>query len=137
MRLPFYIGDIFSGKLRLDEDIIPILSLIEKISPDVIIVAMDPEASGPDTHSRVFQAIAEAPWIVSKKIQKRRYFIEMCGTDFIQRIMAEQYAMLNTCPGREFFYLSGIPRLRATRRPVFLQEMEPEKFFSEQNILNN
>ncbi len=38
----------------------PILNLFEKIRPDIITVAMDPEASGPDTHYKVLQAVASA-----------------------------------------------------------------------------
>ncbi|MCM8764218.1 MAG: glucosamine-6-phosphate deaminase, partial [Candidatus Omnitrophica bacterium] len=55
--------------------------------------------------------------------------------DLAQKIMAEQYAMMKTCLGREFFYSSEIPRLRATRGLVFLREMEPEEFFAEARYL--
>ncbi|HOK79442.1 MAG TPA: glucosamine-6-phosphate deaminase [bacterium] len=67
LRLPFYTGDIFTRKPQLNEDIVPVLSLIEKVRPDIITVAMDPEASGPDTHYKVFQAIAEALALYLKK----------------------------------------------------------------------
>lgn len=70
MRLPFYTGDIFTKQPQLKEDIIPILNLIEKINPDIITVAMDPEASGPDTHYKVFQAIARAVELYLKKNPK-------------------------------------------------------------------
>ncbi|MCM8764217.1 MAG: glucosamine-6-phosphate deaminase, partial [Candidatus Omnitrophica bacterium] len=72
MRLPFYTGDIFTGKPQLNQDIIPILNLIEKINPDVITAAMDPEASGPDTHYKVLQAIAEALGLYLKKNPRKK-----------------------------------------------------------------
>ncbi|MCM8815072.1 MAG: glucosamine-6-phosphate deaminase [Candidatus Omnitrophica bacterium] len=185
MRLPFYTGDIFTKKPQLNQDIMPMLNLIEKINPDVITVAMDPEASGPDTHYKVLQAIAEAIGLYLKKnpgkkirvwgyrnvwyrfhpaeadiivpvsmnsfaimrsafnicfgSQKSASFpsYEYDGPfcDLAQKIMAEQYAMMKTCLGREFFYSSEIPRLRATRGLVFLREMEPEEFFAEARYL--
>ncbi|MCX7706240.1 MAG: glucosamine-6-phosphate deaminase, partial [bacterium] len=53
MRLPFYTGDIFTRQPELKEDIMPILNLLKKVKPDIVSVAMDPEASGPDTHYKV------------------------------------------------------------------------------------
>jgi glucosamine-6-phosphate deaminase len=38
----------------------PILRLLEQIKPTIITVALDPEASGPDTHYKVLQATAGA-----------------------------------------------------------------------------
>ncbi len=51
--------------------------------------------------------------------------------DLTQKIMVEQYALLKICLGRNFFYSSNIPRLRATRGIVFLKEMSPEEFFEQ------
>ncbi|MGB9642055.1 MAG: glucosamine-6-phosphate deaminase [Candidatus Ratteibacteria bacterium] len=181
LRLPFYTGDIFTRKPQLKEDIVPVLSLIEKVKPDIITVAMDPEASGPDTHYKVFQAIAEALALYLKKypdrsvrvwgyrniwyrfhpaeadiivpvsmnsfaIMKSAFHIcfgsqtsasfpsyEYDGPfcDLAQRIMAQQYAALKICLGRDFFYSNEIPRLRATRGLVFLRDMSPDEFFAE------
>jgi len=38
----------------------PILKLLRQVQPDVVSVALDPEASGPDTHYKVLQAATAA-----------------------------------------------------------------------------
>jgi len=181
MRLPFYTGDIFTRKPQLQEDIKPVFSLIEKISPDVITVAMDPEASGPDTHYKVLQAIAAALKLYLEKHPEKKvrvwgyrnvwyrfhpseadiivpvsmnsfaiiksafnicfgsqrsasfpsYEYDGPFCDLAQKIMADQYAMLKICLGREFFYSNPVPRIRATRGLTFLRDMDPEEFFAE------
>ncbi|MGD8780248.1 MAG: glucosamine-6-phosphate deaminase [Ignavibacteria bacterium] len=60
LRLGFYQGDIFTETPKITRDVLPVLSLFEKIKPTVIGVALDPESSGPDTHYKVMQVIAEA-----------------------------------------------------------------------------
>jgi len=60
LRLGFYQGDIFSEEPDVHRDVLPVFELIKKIKPNVISVAFDPEGSGPDTHYKVLQAIAEA-----------------------------------------------------------------------------
>jgi glucosamine-6-phosphate deaminase len=60
LRLGFYKGDIFTDEPEFDRDVKPILKLLKKIRPDIVIVAFDPEGSGPDTHYKVMQAISEA-----------------------------------------------------------------------------
>lgn len=60
LRLSFYTGDIFTAEPTMDEDVPPIVDELRRISPDVMTVAFDPEASGPDTHYKVMQALAEA-----------------------------------------------------------------------------
>lgn len=60
VRLGFYTGDIFTSEPTMDEDVMPIVNELERIDPDVVTVAFDPEASGPDTHYKVMQATAEA-----------------------------------------------------------------------------
>jgi glucosamine-6-phosphate deaminase len=60
MRLGFYTGDIFTPQPEMDRDILPVVELLEKTNPDVVTVAMDPEASGPDTHYKVLQGVAQA-----------------------------------------------------------------------------
>jgi len=60
LRLGFYTGDIFVPEPTVDRDVAPILDLMEKVRPDVISCALDPEASGPDTHYKVLQTISEA-----------------------------------------------------------------------------
>jgi glucosamine-6-phosphate deaminase len=58
--LGFYTGDIFTPQPSFERDIVPIIELFERTKPDIITVAMDPEASGPDTHYKVLQGVAEA-----------------------------------------------------------------------------
>ncbi|HOJ39527.1 MAG TPA: glucosamine-6-phosphate deaminase, partial [bacterium] len=52
-------------------------------------------------------------------------------SELAQKIMVEQYAMIKTCLGRDFFYSNPVARLRATRGLVFLRAMTPEEFFQE------
>ena len=40
-------------------DVLPVLELLDQVEPDVVSVALDPEASGPD-HYKVLQAVTEA-----------------------------------------------------------------------------
>ena len=44
----------------LEADVLPVVRLLEEVRPDVVSVALDPEASGPDTHYKVLQAVTEA-----------------------------------------------------------------------------
>ena len=60
LRLGFYKGDTFTESPETNRDVIPILEQLRTIQPDIISVAFDPEGSGPDTHYKVLQAIAEA-----------------------------------------------------------------------------
>jgi glucosamine-6-phosphate deaminase len=60
LRLGFYTGDIFTPQPQHQRDVQPILNMLKKIKPTVISLAFDPEGSGPDTHYKVLQAIAEA-----------------------------------------------------------------------------
>jgi len=60
LRLGFYKGDIFSEVPQQKRDVKPVLELLRELKPTVITLALDPEGSGPDTHYKVLQAIAEA-----------------------------------------------------------------------------
>ena len=60
LRLGFYTGDIFVPEPTVDRDVAPIVNLLDEVQPDVVSCALDPEASGPDTHYKVLQAISEA-----------------------------------------------------------------------------
>ena len=60
LRLGFYTGDIFVPEPTVERDVAPVLTLLNEVKPDVISCALDPEASGPDTHYKVLQAISEA-----------------------------------------------------------------------------
>jgi glucosamine-6-phosphate deaminase len=70
LRLGFYTGDLFTEEPDIDRDVMPILETLRSIKPDVVTVALDPEASGPDTHYKVLQAITEALKLYEKKSQK-------------------------------------------------------------------
>ncbi len=60
LRLGFYTGDIFTPQPERKRDVEPILEMLRRIKPTVLSLAFDPEGSGPDTHYKVLQAIAEA-----------------------------------------------------------------------------
>jgi len=60
LRLGFYTADIFAPEPTHTRDVAPILALMKDVNPDVISVALDPEASGPDTHYKVLQAVTAA-----------------------------------------------------------------------------
>jgi len=60
LRLGFYTGDIFTPQPEKNRDVVPILNMFKRIQPTIISLAFDPEGSGPDTHYKVLQAIAEA-----------------------------------------------------------------------------
>jgi glucosamine-6-phosphate deaminase len=60
LRLGFYTGGIFTEEPTVERDVLPVLSLLRETAPDVVTVALDPEASGPDTHYKVLQTVTEA-----------------------------------------------------------------------------
>lgn len=74
MRLGFYTGDLFTPQPQGKRDVEPVLDLLRRVNPDVISLAFDPEGSGPDTHYKVLQAIAEAirQWGREKDLTKVR-----------------------------------------------------------------
>jgi glucosamine-6-phosphate deaminase len=60
LRLGFYTGDLFTPQPQRKRDVEPILDMLKRIQPTIISLAFDPEGSGPDTHYKVLQALAEA-----------------------------------------------------------------------------
>lgn len=60
LRLGFYTGDIFTEIPERKRDVEPVLQMLREIRPTVISLALDPEGSGPDTHYKVLQTLAEA-----------------------------------------------------------------------------
>ncbi|RPH32164.1 MAG: glucosamine-6-phosphate isomerase [Bacteroidales bacterium] len=60
LRLGFYTGDVFTEQPNKERDVLPILAELKGLKPTVVSLAFDPEGSGPDTHYKVLQAIAEA-----------------------------------------------------------------------------
>lgn len=67
MRLGFYTGDVFTEQPTRERDVEPILEQLRAINPTVVSLAFDPEGSGPDTHYKVLQVIAEALRMWSKE----------------------------------------------------------------------
>ena len=178
LRLGFYTGDIFSPTPTVERDVLPIVELLERTAPDVISVALDPEASGPDTHYKVLQALNEATHRYSQRIGRGdlrilgyrnvwfrfhpaeanvyvpvslnmfsvmesaflNTFVSQREASFpsheldgpfcqlAQRIQVEQYQVMKTCLGREWFAEHPSPLIRATRGLVFLREMNLEEF---------
>ncbi len=74
LRLGFYTGDIFTPQPEKSRDVLPILKMLREVQPTVISLAFDPEGSGPDTHYKVLQAIAEAlrQWKKEKDLSELR-----------------------------------------------------------------
>jgi len=58
--LQFYTGDIFVEYPDPERDVKPILDLLEKVRPNIVSLALDPEGSGPDTHFKTLIAISSA-----------------------------------------------------------------------------
>ena len=67
LRLGFYTGDIFSPEPEVHRDVVPIFELISRVRPNVVSVAFDPEGSGPDTHYKALQAVAETLRLYEKE----------------------------------------------------------------------
>jgi len=179
LRLGFYKGDIFTEEPTLERDVSPILETLRKVNPDVVSVALDPEASGPDTHYKVLQALTEALKIFEKETGKSDieiwgyrnvwYRFHPCEADMFipvslnmfalqenafkysflsqkdasfpsyeydgpfselaQKIQVEQYQMLKTCLGREFFNEHESALLRAARGMVFVRTMNLDELY--------
>jgi len=74
LRLGFYTGDIFTRQPDRNRDVKPILECLRRIQPTIVSLAFDPEGSGPDTHYKVLQAIAEAlrQWSMEKDLSDLR-----------------------------------------------------------------
>ena len=67
LRLGFYTGDIFSPEPEVNRDVLPIAEVLRNVKPNVVSVAFDPEGSGPDTHYKALQAVAEALRLYEKE----------------------------------------------------------------------
>jgi glucosamine-6-phosphate deaminase len=179
LRLGFYRGDIFSEEPDVHRDVVPVFELIKSIKPNVISVAFDPEGSGPDTHYKVLQAIAEAvrmyeqesgdssiriwgyrniwyryrpaeadiivPVSLNTMSLMHSSFMNCFGSqsaasfpsyehdgpfsELAQKIQVEQYAMVKTCLGKDFFLRNPHPRLRGARGLIFLKDMSLVEFY--------
>ena len=180
LRLGFYQGDIFSEEPQVNRDVLPIFELLKKTKPDIVSVAFDPEASGPDTHYKALQAVAEAVRMYDKEFDAagmriwgyrnvwyrfkpaeadcmvpvslntlsllHTAFMNCFGSqsaasfpsyeydgpfsELAQKTQVEQYSMIKTCLGRDFFLKHPHPRLRAARGMIFLKDMDLPRFFT-------
>lgn len=178
-RLGFYKGEIFTEEPTIDRDVMPILKSITQTNPDVITVAFDPEGSGPDTHYKVLQAVAEALKLYQQQTGRNdlkiwgyrnvwyrfhpseaNYFVPVTHntraildhafmnafgsqrdasfpsyeydgpfSGMAQKIQVEQYQMMKTLLGRDYFYQNEDSRIRSTRGLVFLKVMDLDEFY--------
>jgi glucosamine-6-phosphate deaminase len=184
LRLGFYTSDIFAPEPTHQRDVAPILALLQKLDPDVVTVALDPEASGPDTHYKVLQAVTaalqaytasrkrpltvwgyrnvwfrfaphEASTIVPVSLETISTLNHMFLNAFesqreaefpphdlegpfcrlAQRVQVEQYGLIETCLGYEWFHKHASPAVRASRGLVFLKEMTVEELVQESMAL--
>jgi glucosamine-6-phosphate deaminase len=179
LRLGFYKGDIFSEEPEVNRDVLPIIDLLKKLKPNVVSVAFDPEGSGPDTHYKVLQAVAEALRVYEKEtgdssmrvlgyrniwyrftpseadmyVPVTLNTMSLMHTSFMncfgsqraasfpsyehdgpfselaQRIQVDQYAMIKTCLGSDYFLKHPHPRLRAAHGLIYLKEMDLPYFY--------
>lgn len=185
LRLGFYTADIFAPEPTQQRDVLPVLRLLQDLQPDVVTVALDPEASGPDTHYKVLQAVTAALQQYSDETKKKditvwgyrnvwfrfephevstiipvslqtistlnhmflnsfesqrnaefpAYEIEGPFCAMSQRVQVQQYDMIETCLGYEWFHKHDSPLIRATRGLVFLREMTIEQLLAESRAL--
>jgi glucosamine-6-phosphate deaminase len=179
LRLGFYTGDIFTEEPTVERDVTPIVKLLSSVQPEVVSVALDPEASGPDTHYKVLQALTEAlrlyadttgrsdievwgyrnvwyrfhpaeadmfipvslnmfalqdnafknAFLSQKDASFPSYEHDGPFSELAQEIQVEQYQMLKTCLGREFFNEHRSALLRASRGFVFIKSMNLDELY--------
>ncbi|MDZ7289903.1 MAG: glucosamine-6-phosphate deaminase [candidate division KSB1 bacterium] len=184
-RLGFYKGDVFTEEPTVERDVKPMLELLRRVQPTIVSVALDPEASGPDTHYKVLQVIAEALRLYEQ--ESKRSDIRVWGyrnvwyrfhpaeadifvpvslnmfsimsssfmnafisqkdasfpsyehdgpfSELAQKIQVDQYHILKTCLGREFFNEHKSPLIRATRGLVFLKSLSLAEFYERSRAL--
>ncbi len=60
MRSKFYTGAIFDPLPNLAQDTKPMMDLLHQVQPELVTVALDPEGTGPDTHYKVLQVVAQS-----------------------------------------------------------------------------
>jgi len=173
LRLGFYTGDVFLAEPTIGRDVLPIVKILREVKPDVITLALDPEASGPDTHYKTLQVLSESLKLYEEESGRSDitilgyrnvwYRFHPCEADLLvpvslnmfslqhsaflntymsqkdasfpswehdgpfcelaQKIQVEQYQMIKTCLGREYFYEHPSALIRATRGMVFMKRM--------------
>lgn len=60
LRSAFYTDDFFTPLPTIEDDAVPMVKLLDQFNPDIVTVAFDPEGTGPDTHYKVLQVVAQA-----------------------------------------------------------------------------
>lgn len=60
LRSKFYTGEYFQPLPDQAKDAQPMFDLYQQLQPDLVTVAFDPEGTGPDTHYKVLQIVAQA-----------------------------------------------------------------------------
>eukprot|EP00486_Rosalina_sp_Unknown_P011604 CAMPEP_0201593132 /NCGR_PEP_ID=MMETSP0190_2-20130828/190838_1 /ASSEMBLY_ACC=CAM_ASM_000263 /TAXON_ID=37353 /ORGANISM="Rosalina sp." /LENGTH=1028 /DNA_ID=CAMNT_0048052225 /DNA_START=108 /DNA_END=3194 /DNA_ORIENTATION=- len=60
LRSKFYTGEYFQPLPDQKKDAQPMFDLYQQLQPDLVTVAFDPEGTGPDTHYKVLQIVAQA-----------------------------------------------------------------------------
>lgn len=106
LRLGFYQGEIFTEQPENARDVAPVLEQLKSINPTVISLALDPEGSGPDTHYKVLQTIAEAvrKWSKIKDLSNLRiwgyrnvwYKFDLAEADIIVPVTLNSLAIMNS-----------------------------------------
>lgn len=106
LRLGFYQGEIFTEQPEDLRDVAPVLEQLKKINPTVISLALDPEGSGPDTHYKVLQTIAEAvrQWSKIKDLSNLRiwgyrnvwYKFDLAEADIIVPVTLNSLSIMNS-----------------------------------------
>jgi glucosamine-6-phosphate deaminase len=89
LRLGFYAGQFSSKHPEWNTDIQTAIDILEKTNPDIITVALDPRGSGPSTHFKVLQIVAQAlkKYLKSNPQKKveiwgyRNVWFRFCPTD--------------------------------------------------------
>lgn len=185
LRMGFYTADVFAPEPTQQGDVAPLLALMNRVKPDLVSVALDPEASGPDTHYKMLQATTAAvqqyaeatgrediivwgyrnvwfrfePFEVSTIIPVSLQTISTLNHMFLnsfesqrdaefpaheiqgpfcamsQKVQVEQYDIVETCLGYEWFHKHPSPLIRATRGLVFLREMSVGQLLAESRAL--
>jgi glucosamine-6-phosphate deaminase len=152
LRLGFYTGDIFTEQPSKKRDVEPVLDLIKEIEPTVISLAFDPEGSGPDTHYKVLQTIAEALriWKEEKDLSLNSLaalndafnncYVTQVDASFpsyeydgpfsklAQKIWVEQLKEIQLLLGKDYFYQNSHPRIRGAHGMLFFREMKVDQF---------
>ena len=106
LKLGFYKGDMFTEQPQNKRDVTPVLEHLRDVKPTVISLAMDPEGSGPDTHYKVLQTIAEAVrrWNDETDLSNLRiwgyrnvwYRFDLAEADIIIPVTLNSMAILNS-----------------------------------------